>query len=333
MAETRDDTPTSLGEFGRIGRFLRPLAAGFPGARSLSDDAALIDCAPGEVLVVTTDTLVAGVHFIGDEGPADIAAKALRVNLSDLAGMGARPVCYTLNLALPKMVDDGWLAAFCDGLAADQAAFDIHLAGGDSVATPGPVTITVTAFGAVKPAEALHRDGARAGDDLWVSGTIGDGLLGLEAARAHGFGDAAAYLIGRYRRPEPRVALGRVLAGVARAALDVSDGLISDAGHMAAASGLAIGIDCPAVPFSGAASDILADEPGRLPDLLTGGDDYELLFAAPPGERAAVEAAGRRTDTRVSRIGRLVAGEVGAVTACDADGSALEFARPGYRHG
>lgn len=333
MAETRDDNPAPLGEFGRIERFLRPLAAGFPGARALSDDAALIECAPGEVLVVTTDTLVAGVHFIGDEAPADIAAKALRVNLSDLAGMGARPVCYTLNLALPRTVDDGWLAAFRDGLAADQAEFDIHLAGGDSVATPGPITITVTAFGAVKSGAALHRDGARAGDDLWVSGTIGDGLLGLEAARAHGFGAAAAYLIGRYRRPEPRVALGRALAGVARAALDVSDGLISDAGHMAMASGLAIEIDCPAVPLSEAASDILADEPGRLPDLLTGGDDYELLLAAPPDARAAVEEAGRRTGTRVSRIGRLAAGEAGAVIARDGEGTALDFARPGYRHG
>lgn len=325
-----------LGEFGRIDRFLRPLAAGFPGARDLRDDAALVQPPPGESLVMTTDTLVAGVHFIGDESPGDLAAKALGVNLSDLAGMGARPLCYALNLALPADRDDAWLDGFCQGLRAMQKVYGLHLAGGDSVATPGPTVLTVTAFGTVDPARALHRDGARAGEDLWASGTIGDGLLGLEAARAHAVGEGAAYLIDRYRRPRARVALGRALAGVATAALDISDGLIADAGHLASASGVALEIDCPAVPVSDAAAEILADDPDRLPDLLTGGDDYELLFTAPASRADAVATAGRDSGTRVTRIGRVLDdadGEAGAVVARDAAGSALGFSRPGYRHG
>ncbi|MCR9219584.1 MAG: thiamine-phosphate kinase [Alphaproteobacteria bacterium] len=324
--------PRRLGEFGRIARYMRPLSEGFAGARGLRDDAAILDPPKGCSLVVTTDTIVAGVHFVGDEGPGDVAAKALRVNLSDLAGMGAQPFCYALNLALPQSLEDAWLEAFCAELAAEQARFGLHLVGGDSVSTPGPVTVTLTAFGVVPAGRALHRDGGEAGDDVWVSGTIGDGLLGLEAVRAHAHGPQAAYLIARYRRPEPRLALGARLVGVARAALDVSDGLIADLAHLAEESGLAAEIAAPSVPLSEAAAEHLAGHPERFADLLTAGDDYELVFAAPPAARADIEAVALETATPVARIGRLLAGAPGAVRALDKAGAVLPIDRTGYRH-
>mgnify|MGYP003700514977 CR=1 FL=1 len=329
----RPETPASLGEFGRIDRYLRPLAAGFEGARGLRDDAALLRTPDGTSLVMTTDTLVAGVHFVGDEAPGDIAAKALRVNLSDLAAMAATPWCYGLNLALPTSVDDRWVEAFCAGLGDEQRHFGLHLAGGDSVATSGPITITLTAYGLVDDGRALHRDGASAGDEVWVSGTIGDGLLGLEAVRHHAFGPHAEYLIARYRRPEPRLKLARALVGTATAALDVSDGLVADLGHLAEESGLSAVLECPAVPLSEAAAEALADAPERLADLLTGGDDYELLFAAPPEGEAAVRSAAAASRTPVARIGRLTAGRAGHVHALDGEGTPLTLARTGYRHG
>lgn len=327
------DAPGPLGEFGRIARFFRPLAEGFAGARALRDDAAVFAPPAGQSLVVTTDAIVAGVHYIGDEGPGDVAAKLVGVNLSDLAAMGADPYCYTVTLALPKDHDDAWVEAFAGELARAQETYGWALAGGDSVSTPGPACLTLTGFGLVPEGAALGRAGARDGDDLWVSGTIGDGLLGLEAARAHAFGEAAERLIARYRRPTPRLALGRALRGIANAALDVSDGLVADAAHLAEESGLAAEISANRVPVSAEAADILADDPDRFPDLLTGGDDYELLFAAPPEARAQIEAAAAEADTPVARIGRLSAGEAGGVTVRDADGAPIHFARTGYRHG
>ena len=325
-----------LGEFGRIARYLRPLAAGFPGALDLRDDAALVDPPAGAHLAVTTDTIVAGVHFLPDDGPADVAVKALRVNLSDLAAMGAVPWCYTLNLALPESVADDWLEAFAESLAAEQARFAIHLAGGDSVGTPGPTTITVTAVGTVEAGQGggLRRDGARPGDDLWVSGTIGDGALGLMAARGQLTGSGAEALARRYRRPDPRLALGARLGGLAHAALDVSDGLIADLEHMAEASGVSLDVATASVPLSPEAADRVAEDPGIFPDLLAGGDDYELAFTAPPDRREAVEAAGAETGTRVTRIGAAAEPDAAGpgVTARDADGVPVAFASRGYRH-
>ncbi len=332
MTATRGD----LGEFGRIARYLRPLAAGFPGALDLRDDAALLEAPSGARLAVTTDTIVAGVHFLPDDGPADVAVKALRVNLSDLAAMGAAPWCYTLNLALPESVDDDWVGAFAESLAAEQERFAIRLAGGDSVGTPGPTTISVTAIGTVEADQGggLRRDGARPGDDLWVSGTIGDGALGLMAARGRLTGPGAEALALRYRRPEPRLALGARLGGLAHAALDVSDGLIADLEHMAEASGVALDVATASVPLSSEAADCVADDPDIFPDLLTGGDDYELAFAAPSDRRDAVEAAGTETSTRVTRIGTVAETDAAApgVTARDADGAPVVFASRGYRH-
>lgn len=223
---------TKTGEFERIKRILAPLAVGSAGAFDLTDDAAVFPTEPDRDLVVTTDTMVAGVHFIGTEPPQLIARKLLRVNLSDLAAMGARPQYYTLNIALPSTTEDEWLEQFAEGLEADQGRFGITLAGGDSVSTPGPVTLTVTAIGSVPRGQALRRSGARIGDRILVSGTIGDaafGLLALTGALPPLPDAARDRLIERYRLPQPRVALGERLTGIAHAAIDVSDGQIGRA--------------------------------------------------------------------------------------------------------
>jgi thiamine-monophosphate kinase len=314
----------ALGEFDRIARFFAPLAAGFPGALGLTDDAALIDPGAGRELVVTTDALVADVHFRSQDPPDLVARKALRVNLSDLAAMGAEPVCYTLATILPPTVDEAWLAAFVRGLAADQAEFGIALAGGDSVRTTGPATLSVTAIGRVEAGRALRRSGARPGDRVYVSGTIGDGALGLAVLTGTLSDDADGTLANRYLLPRPRLALGRALLGKASAALDVSDGLVADLGHIAATSGVRIIIEAGRVPLSSAASAALADEPRLIEPILTGGDDYELAFTSPdvlPEVLAGVP---------ITCIGRVEAGR--GVTVLDRQGRPVTLAAGGYRH-
>lgn len=324
-------TPARTGEFERIARYLAPLAAGWPGAFGLRDDAAIVTASEGCALVVTTDTMVAGVHFIGDEAPSLVARKLLRVNLSDLAAMGARARCYTLNLALPPAVDDAWLEDFADGLAADQAEFDVALAGGDSVTTPGPVCLTVTAFGEVAEGAALRRSGAAPGDGVYATGTIGDGALGLRAIRGALAGlDAAEkdYLADRYRLPRPRLRAGLGLAGRATAGLDVSDGLVADLGHIADASDVAAVVEADRVPLSAAARKAVAAEPALLEIVLTGGDDYELLFTA--AEPGFVGSLSEETGLAITRIGSIEAG--GGVRVLDGRGAPMSFAAAGYTH-
>lgn len=323
------DDADSSGEFHRIATYLRPLTHGMPGALDLRDDAAVLTPPAGRELVVTADTLVEGVHFIGAEPPARLAQKTLRVNLSDLAAMGAIPYGYLLSLSLPDRIGDSWVEGFCAGLAEDQAAFGWALLGGDSTATPGPISIAVTALGTVAAGTALTRGGGRPGDALYVSGTIGDGFLGLLAARNRlSPGPECDWLAGRYHRPEPRVTLGAALVGRARAALDVSDGLVADLSHLCRASGVAARVDARSVPLSDAATSVLAQDPSLFADVLTGGDDYELLIAGPA---EAIEAAAVEAGTPVARIGVLEAGE--GVRVLDSDGNPIAFARTGYRHG
>ena len=321
------------GEFERIARFFAPLAKSFPGALGLLDDAALIASEPDCEHVVTTDTIVSGVHYLGDEPASAIARKLLRVNLSDLAAMGAQPRVYFLNVALPDTVDDAWLEEFADGLDADQTQFGVVLAGGDSVATPGPTTLTLTAIGSVARGQALRRSGAAPGDAIYVSGTVGDGALGLRAARGALAGLSPAHrdsLIGRYRLPEPRLGLGQALVDVATAALDVSDGLVGDLGHIAEASGVACTVHADRVPLSDAATAALAADPALRDPILTGGDDYELLFTAPPARADAVATAADRAGVPVTKIG--VVGSGRGVRVLDEAGRAIEFVRPGYVH-
>ena len=327
------DDAAPMGEFDRIARFFAPLAKGVPGAYGLTDDAAsLPDAGADHEWVVTVDALVSAIHFLPDDAPDLVARKALRVNLSDLAAMGAVPYGYTLALALPTdMVEPAaWLEAFCHGLAADQAEFGIHLLGGDSVSTPGPITLSITAFGLGVRGKALRRNGARPGDDLWVSGTIGDGALGLLVAQGRLSGQFSD-LADRYRLPRPRVGLGSRLVGAAGAAMDVSDGLLQDAGHLATHSGCRLVIDGPCLPLSTSAADLISDDPELFALALSGGDDYELLFTAPADAASAVEAAGQAAGVSVTRIGRVESGA--GVEVHDHRGQPLDgLSARGWRH-
>lgn len=313
-------------EFALIARHFRPLAG--PGALDLSDDAALLDPPAGKQLVLAADAMVAGVHFLPDDPPETIGRKLLRVNLSDLAAMGAAPLGYLMTCGFVKGTEDGWIAAFVAGLAQDQAEFGLAVLGGDTVATPGPASFSLTILGTVAPGQALRRQGARPGDEVWVSGTIGDGALGLLALTGRLPPDP--HLADRYRLPQPRLALGQALAGIARAAMDVSDGLVQDLGHLARAAGCGAAIRAEAVPLSGAARRALAADPALLARILGGGDDYELLFAAAPADAARVLAAGAATQTPVTRIGRFLDGA--GVMVLDAGGTPLDLPAAGWSH-
>jgi len=321
----------ALGEFGRIRRFFAPLAG--PGGLGLTDDAALVDCPPGHRLVMTVDTMVEGVHYLPDDPPDLVARKLLRVNLSDLAAMGARPLHYLLTSALPKSVGDDWVERFAAGLAQDQRIYGVALLGGDSVATPGPAALTLTAIGEVECGGEIRRGGARPGDRVWVSGTIGDAFLGLKVLRGHHpdltDSDRIA-LIARFRLPEPRTALGPRLAGIAHAMLDVSDGLVADLGHICDASGVAAKVRLTALPLSAAAKRLAAAQPDLAVQLATGGDDYELLFAAPPEASAAIRRLSTELALPISEIGTIEAGE--GVRLVDAAGQPIPVENAGWRH-
>jgi thiamine-monophosphate kinase len=318
------------GEFEIIRRYFAPLA-NHPGALGLRDDAAVLASRPGFDQVLTVDALIADVHFIADD-PADLVArKALRVNLSDLAAMGAAPVGYLLVFAINDAVSEDWIDGFARGLAHDQAAFGVSLLGGDTVRMPGPVTISITAIGEVEadPADAMKRSGARPGDTIFVSGTIGDAALGLGVIRGAIAASPAdgAYLAGRYRLPEPRLALGRRLRGIASAAMDVSDGLIADLAHLASASNCGATIELARVPLSLAARG-LGDR--YLSACVTGGDDYELLFTASPERAGAIADIARDMDLPLTAIGDTTSGT--GVSVLDSDGNTVSFDRGGYRH-
>lgn len=328
-------TPSGSGEFGRIARFFKPLAAGFPGSLGLANDAAVFGVPEGWELVVTMDAMVAGIHFLPDDPPADIAAKLLRVNLSDLAAMAAEPLAYTLATALPKALGDDWLAAFTAGLAADQARYGIGLAGGDSVSTTGPITLSLTAFGLVPRGQALPRKAAHPDDCLFVTGTIGDAALGLAVALgtlAPADAQARAHLLSRLRRPEPRLGVGRGLRGLATACIDVSDGLVADLAHIAEETGCAALIRSAAVPLSDAARRAIADDPALLVTAVTGGDDYELLFTAPESVRPDLARLAADSGVPISEIGRLAPGAAGDVTVLDGAGCPLALDRRGWVH-
>lgn len=289
------------GERDFIARMLGPIA-GSTAARGLADDAAVWTPALGRDLVFTHDVLAAGVHYLPDDPPGDVAWKLLAVNLSDLAAMGAAPAGVLMGLALSEREDEAWRAAFVAGLGRALDHFGVALWGGDTVGGVAAAVLGLTAVGQVEPGKALGRAGARPGDALWVSGTIGDAGLGLAIAKGEAGADKA--LLNRFRRPEPRLALGRALGGVATAAMDVSDGLLIDAERLAAASGVGLAIDLAAMPVSAAAQARVGDDdPTRL-RLATAGDDYELLFTAPP----EVDAPALAGKTQVTRIGTVVAG-------------------------
>ncbi len=317
----------SYGEFTFIDRLLKPLAAGMPGALDLGDDAALVTPPAGRELVLAKDALVAGVHFFAADPAPLVAGKALRVNLSDLAAMGAEPMGYLLALALPREVEDRWLEAFVTGLRETQERFGLGLLGGDTVATPGPLTLSVTVLGQLPEGTALLRGGARPEDDLWVSGRLGEAAMGLRILRGLAVPDEEAMpLVARYHSPEPRLELGRALRGIARAAIDVSDGLVADLGHICRRSGVGAVVEFDRLPVS----EILRGIPRWRETVLTGGDDYELLFTADAGDRTAIETISRRLGLPLTRIGRTTAGE--GVRIVDGAGREIPIASPGWRH-
>jgi len=323
--------PAGLGEFGRIREFFAPLAG--LGALDLTDDAALLDCQPGYHLVITVDQLVEGVHFLADDPPGSIAKKLLRRNLSDLAAMGATPRYYLLTSALPASRDDDWVRRFAEGLAEDQHRFGIALLGGDSTSTPGPTALTLTAIGQVAAGREIRRSGAQPGDRVWVSGTIGDAFLGLKVLRGE-YGELAlehrVALVARYQLPEPRVELGPRLTGIAHAMIDVSDGLIADLGHICETSGAAATVALTRVPLSPAARETVAGDAALHAALTTGGDDYELLFTAPPEADDEIVSLSQGVGLAITEIGAIEAGE--GVRLVDAAGRDISVAKTGWRH-
>ncbi len=271
------------------------------------------------------DAMVAGVHFLPDDPPDLIGRKLLRVNLSDLAAKGAVPLHYLMTVSTPKDTPDAWFAGFAAGLAQDQKTYGVTLLGGDTTSTPGPISLSLTIIGHVAPGTAIHRFGAQDGDEIWVTGTIGDGALGLAVAlgRLH---DPSGFLLDRYRLPQPRV--GLELAGIASAGMDVSDGLVQDLGHMCRASGLGAEIAAETVPLSMAARAMGA---GVLADCLTGGDDYEVLLAIPPARSDALQEAARRCGVAVTRIGHFHSGPP-EVMVRQASGEPLALKKGGWSH-
>jgi thiamine-monophosphate kinase len=318
------------GEDSLIARYFRPLATD-PGAFDLTDDAAILKPSADE-LVVTTDAIVEGVHFLADDPPDTIARKALRVNLSDLAAKGATPAGFVLTLAL-REAEDAWLTPFARGLGQDATQFGCPLLGGDTVSTPGPRMISVTAFGRVPPGKMVRRNGAKAGDRVMVSGTIGDAALGLgllKGGAALG-GDEREMLIGRYRVPQPRVALAQAVRDQASAAMDVSDGLAGDLAKLCAASGVSAAIDAQSIPLSAPARTLLRSGAPGIESIISGGDDYEILCTIPENRFEAFAQAAQLAGVPVTSIGTIIAGPA-VPRFIDGQGAEIVLPRLSYSH-
>jgi len=329
------------GEFDIIERYFAPLSKGEAGAFGLTDDAAVLEASAHDT-VITTDTLVDDVHFVPGAPAETTAAKALRVNLSDLAAMGATPRAYTLSLTLGETHSEKWLQDFAAALARDQETYGVTLIGGDTVRAK-ELSVTITAIGEAPEKGVLRRSGAKSGDTVWVSGTIGDAALGLlhEKGETGKGGDIsreqAEYLLARYREPQPRVSLGPRLVGIASACIDVSDGLVADLEHICRASQVTAEIEARRVPLSDAARAVLECSPDLMETVLTGGDDYELLFTAPADSEQTIRAVSEElglTLTPIGEMGGKISGESGEspVRVLDPDGLPIALNQSGYRH-
>ncbi len=319
-----------------IETYLSPLTRRCPTAFGLKDDAALIEIEEGNDLVVSTDPVIAGEHFFAGDPAADIAWKALAVNISDLVAKGAEPVAYTMALAFPEAPKHAWMAEFAGGLALAQDAFGTTLVGGDTDRTSGPLSISITAFGVVPREAFVPRGGARAGDHVFVTGTLGDAALGL---RLHWDGaafdglppDLRAHLVARYLRPCPRQALVPVLRTYATAALDVSDGFAKDLARIAAGANAGLDIAFDMLPLSAAARAVKTGSPLAVEKaVLTGGDDYEIIFAVTAGDVAAMRAAAEAAGVAITEVGVLHEGA--PVRFLASDGSQIAITAAGYDH-
>ncbi len=333
------DKGSIAGEDNLIQAHFAPLAAGFAGAFGLEDDCAALTPEPGHDIVLKTDAIAEGVHFFPQDRPEDIAWKALAVNVSDLAGKAARPVGYLMSLAFPEVPDRLWLEQFTNGLRAAQQRFGILLMGGDTDRRPNaPLSITVMVLGSVPTGRMVRRGTARPGDFLYITGTLGDAALGLQLRSTAGSSTSApaltqpdrSFLEQRYLRPEPRIGMRDALRNHARAAMDVSDGLVKDLGRLCRAAGVAAEVEADRLPLSAPARRLIDLRPefGELP--LAGGDDYEILASVAPEQAAAFEIAAQSAGVLVTRIGKLQTGSGVRVTG--SDGQPIAIARPGYDH-
>ena len=331
MADSADQ---GSGEDRLIARFFRPLVTE-SGALDLTDDAAFMQPPAGCDLVVTADAIVAGVHYLADDPAKSVARKALRVNLSDLAAKGARPLGFLLTLALPKGIADAWLEDFSAGLKADIAQYECPLYGGDCVSTPGPAMMSVAMVGSVPQGAMMRRAGAKPGDLVMVSGTIGDAALGLAVQTKKSTTalplDDRAYLIARYRLPQPRMGLGDVLRANATAAMDVSDGLAGDLAKLCRASGVGARMDAADVPLSAAAISAIGLEPSLFETALSGGDDYEILCTVAPDKANMFQSDAADVGVKFTDIGEIVAGE-GAPVIVGHDGKPLRLSQASFSH-
>jgi thiamine-monophosphate kinase len=323
------------GEDSLIARYFRPIATD-PGAFGLGDDAAILKASSDEI-VVTTDAIVEGVHFLPDDPPDTIARKALRVNLSDLAAKGAAPAGFVLTLAL-RAADDTWLAPFARGLDEDATTFGCPLLGGDTVSTPGPLMISITAFGRIAPGRMVHRRGAKPGDRVVVTGTIGDAALGLDILRGGAVATALAddatagqALVGRYRIPQPRTALAAAVRNHASAAMDVSDGLAGDLAKLCDVSGVSAAIDAPSIPLSASAANLLARGAVGIESIVSGGDDYEILCTIPEDRFETFAQEARLAAAAMTSIGTIIAGTA-VPRFLDAQGRTISLPRLSYSH-
>jgi thiamine-monophosphate kinase len=315
-----------------IARFFAPLAQ-HPGALGLSDDAAFLTPPPGCDLVLKTDAIIGGVHFFADDAANTIACKALRVNLSDLAAKGASPLGFLMALAIPKDIGDTWLANFAEGLRSDSVLYACPLFGGDTDRTPGPITVAISMFGSVPKGAMVRRAGAKPGDRVFVSGTIGDATLGLALRKGATWklGEAQRqHLIARYLLPQPRTALAEALRMHASAAMDVSDGLAGDFAKLCRASKVGATIEIARVPLSDAARAVIAADPAQFEAALSGGDDYEIVCTVPAAKTDAFRAAAQAAKVPVTDIGAIEAGA--SARFLDAKGEAMHFTRLAFSH-
>tara|TARA_R110002110_G_scaffold71027_5_gene190017 strand:- start:2036 stop:3046 length:1011 start_codon:yes stop_codon:yes gene_type:complete len=334
MRVEKPDAGEGRGEFEIIEDVFAPLAADAPGAYGLKDDAAVFTPTPGHETVLTVDTIVEGVHFLSGDPPDSVARKLLRVNLSDLAAKGAHPRGYLLAASWPHGTTLEWMRAFAAGLASDQRRYGVSLWGGDTTSTSGALTLSLTAIGEVPAGQVIRRGGARPGDVVFVTGTIGDAALGLKFLRGEIEGLEsvhADFLVKRYREPEPRVVFGPGLCDIASASADVSDGLMADLGHICEVSGVGARIALARVPLSEAVRTVLERQVDFTQAVVSGGDDYEILFTAAAGKRDAIAAIARETGISATQIG-VVTGEEEGVALIAPSGQPVPLKQLGYHH-
>lgn len=333
MAKTKlQHLKPNNGEFGLIAEYFAPLAKS-PGALGLLDDGAVLSCGPGQELVMTTDMLVSGVHFLEDADPEEVATKLLAVNVSDLAAMGATPMGYLLVTALTNAQDNNWLSRFAARLDRDQAKYGLSLFGGDTVATPGPLSLTLTAFGAVPEGQSLKRSQAGIGDRIYVSGCIGDSALGLKALQGelpHINEQDREYLINCFKNPQPQIKLGESLRGIAGGVADISDGLVADLGHICEASNVGAKIFADKIPLSNSAKKVLEIDEQHLNTILSGGDDYQLVFTVSDESQSKIHKLAKKSGLTITCIGHMTEGN--QVDVIDAHDNIIHLKTTGYEH-